>query len=546
MIIALLKFISVRAMVPWFIPTITAAIWSYQFHKMFYRLEGDLLFAWQDYLRHLKREASSGNWWPFIVSRDDSYNAQTRNFMFVQTFFTVLLTVITLTQLCIQLFCNRKGKFKAADISAPKHFCRGMDIKSWLRSTDLYLDTLGVHDDRSRCISVISRLDSNSTKLLSGLGVEIDANLKDYAKLSGHLIHLFGERITDSSSAMREFSSRIQRPNENVSLYFSELNELGRLAFGNIPVENLRKIVDKQFSEGVSDNVLRIELLRAIDNPGIFSVPDVLTLARDFDKYSKPSVVVNVATPVCPCMSVRNNTLTPVICFVCSKDMRIKRTFMKTCHLCKVADHLYKYCPNKRLSVAGILNVAAVATDSIKSIVGLCSIEGNNCEFLVDTGAGQSIIRENIIAPENRGKIVPVDYRVLTMDGHVAQILGTYVAHMVIGDTTMVVNLLVTRDLVYDFLLGMDILTICPLTRPIIIELQEAVRVRCVNPLLFAVTEVHCKQNIRTGDVHLLQSIPEEKDDYNYSVDLSKMPNNVYHDVLQVIDSPYELETCKD
>ena len=541
---------------PWFIPTITAAIWSVQFHNMFYRLEGDLLELWRGYIYYLKLNNRGTSFWlPTMVRGNDSYSETTRNHMFFQTFLVILLTVLSMVQLFWVLYTSPKKSFAPMTISAPKHYTKGMDIKSWLTSTDLYHNALGVTDDHSKCISVLSRLDPGCTKLLSGLGVDVNAGSVEYSKLAGHLIHLFGDNSTDSSNAMRAFGSRSQKLEENVSLYFSELNELARLAFSTLTVEDLDKVVAKQFAEGVRNSTLRIELLRALEKTKEASwlTPeikvDVLALARDFDKFSKSGAVINLSRPECPCVAIKKNGLTTVVCTLCCTpySRKINKNSVKSCHLCKVSGHVYSQCPNKEIPVASVLHAAARATDSIKTIMGSCSVEGTECEFLVDTGASQSIVRENIIAQEYRYKIKPVDYRVFTMDGSVAAIKGTYDAHVLIGDALMVVKLLVTSELVYDFLLGMDVLTMCPLTRPIIVDLQEAVRSKCVDPLLFEpIAGLNKECDALPGDIHLLQSIPEEEDDYDYNINPSKLPENVYHDLLSVIDSPLEVEASEE
>ena len=433
-------------------------------------------------------------------------------------------------------------------VSPPKHYVKSVDVRAWLDTLDLYFEATGVTADRQKCVVLFSRLETSSLKLLQGLTVDAIQELADYNELKGHMIHLFATVGIDSPTAITQFGRRCQLPDENVSSYYAQLTELAQLAFKNMSKNELKKVISKQFSERIGNPTLRIELLRVLEsNP----TSDVLELARTFSQFtqspSSPTVSACLsAIDTCIC----RGSSSPTTCTKCTRNVKLTHLGTngrvapgKLCYVCRTEGHFAKNCPDQDKTPSQILNKATrKADEQLHKIVGSCQVNGVPCEFLCDTGATMSIVRLDVLTSEDLVKMSSVNTRVFTMTGEMATIIGKIDVRLKIGSSEMVGCVLVSRDLYFDFLLGMDFLSTCPLTRALIYELRDKLTTNCAEPLLIAINEAGREANDDSALEAELVMLSTAEHMGDFDVNENELPLNVYHDVFQVLDSPLESE----
>ena len=96
-------------------------------------------------------------------------------------------------------------------------------------------------------------------------------------------------------------------------------------------------------------------------------------------------------------------------------------------------------------------------------------------DFLTDTGAERTIVHKSLIQEEWWSTIIPTYLTMVVASGTEAPLLGELDCNIKLGNTFTPCRVLVTSDLNATCLLGMDVLTQCPLTKGPIRLLHEAV-----------------------------------------------------------------------
>ena len=113
----------------------------------------------------------------------------------------------------------------------------------------------------------------------------------------------------------------------------------------------------------------------------------------------------------------------------------------------------------------------------VHQITGECEINDKRVIFLADTGSNKTIVNKNVInmnKSEYR-QIRQFKQNVVTAEGHRAHIIGIVKCKIKIGDSIIISDVLISNNLIKSCIIGMDILSVCPLTRNIILELQHSI-----------------------------------------------------------------------
>ena len=232
----------------------------------------------------------------------------------------------------------------------------------------------------------------------------------------------------------------------------------------------------------------------------------------------------------------------------------------RSCYKCRMPGHLIRNCPlNANRNNAVINRLGPELTDKVQQtqrtlqhvqeIYGTCRIDDNLCSYLLDTGSNRTVVHKRIFSASALKDVIPVNFQVLTANGELANIIGQKRCQLQLGSTTCVADFLIAGDLYNDCLLGMDVLTTCPLTQTAIQQLYNVVNT-ALSP--FA-TEFIC--NTTTSDAHLcrlqIMSPQEcisvlkqnqvvtklsepEKEDVNASD--QELPDQVFHDIFNIIE----------
>ena len=109
-----------------------------------------------------------------------------------------------------------------------------------------------------------------------------------------------------------------------------------------------------------------------------------------------------------------------------------------------------------------------------REIKGYCSLNGNPVPFIVDTGASRSVVSQRVLKASSGMK--PFTSQATTADGAELKIEGVQDCVVKIGDSSCLTSVLVAPNLQQDFLIGMDVLNKCELTREHVDGLRNAVK----------------------------------------------------------------------
>ena len=102
-------------------------------------------------------------------------------------------------------------------------------------------------------------------------------------------------------------------------------------------------------------------------------------------------------------------------------------------------------------------------------------MNGVYSDFLADTGAERTVIHERLVPLELKHHILPTFLTLLVASGTEVVLSGELDCDIQLGNTVTKCRALVTRELSVNCLLGMDVLTKCPLTQGPIKALYDAV-----------------------------------------------------------------------
>ena len=111
--------------------------------------------------------------------------------------------------------------------------------------------------------------------------------------------------------------------------------------------------------------------------------------------------------------------------------------------------------------------------EKAKIIRGLCEIDGKVVKFLADTGASQSILpEEHSVSNKN---LKPFTRRAVTANNEELKINGEKECNIRLGDTVCQANVLVSSEVKDEFLMGIDYLSKCEVTKPHVDNLRKAI-----------------------------------------------------------------------
>ena len=445
---------------------------GYHVRSFIYEDQGNIFSSWKRYW------ISSGNRGMlftrlYLYRREDNYELYS---LIIQTF--LLIIMILLAGIIVPFFWARSKKTVSTTtyMTAPKPYQTGSDIRNWFELFELYLNASNIRDDNHKCNILISKLDSDTNQRLK-FYVTTDGSSDSlvnsrYSLLKSALINFFGRAESNPSDDLNKFAQRCQRPNENIHIYYSRLNELSLpifKSFGSSHKDRI-KLVNRRFVDGLSNANLRSRLMEIIEDPT--NNQEILTVAERFERFysSKQigtSVVNQAKIPI-------NN---PVSKIVPSFKGQIQ------CHGCRMYGHVKHSCPYGRrhletyrpnIDVERIVLNSKDALSRVREMNGTCIVDGVSCAYLIDTGTSRTIIRESMIPMAVRKDIVLLQGSVFTFDGVLSSINGSKSFSLQIGNTVCNGEFLVSKDLLNDCLLGMDVLTRCPLFKNAIEVLYRA------------------------------------------------------------------------
>ena len=105
----------------------------------------------------------------------------------------------------------------------------------------------------------------------------------------------------------------------------------------------------------------------------------------------------------------------------------------------------------------------------------MCLLNNQHVNILIDTGSNTTIFKDKAINLQNTA-LSKFNQRVCTAAGQPAQIKGKLRSTLEIGTWKCITDVLISSDLIRDGIIGLDILSVCPFTKPLIDQLREIFR----------------------------------------------------------------------
>lgn len=375
------------------------------------------------------------------------------------------------------------------------------------------------------------------------------------------------------------------------------LHRLGKRAFPTLSAEEREHVVVQRYCRGLNDEGLRQALTKHYQK-GDFENGNMYSLTKRFERVtlsSQAGVHSAQLNVNCPCSNARTklkDSRITVRCDVCDppKSLPTKRETQsvvsealnladqRSCYNCGLPGHLRYQCPmgkrqSNTMSASVIKHHAAsqLASDPItglRELRGACKINGLYCDFLTDTGAERTIVHKNLI-PENMwNTIIPTFLTMVVASGVETPLVGELDCNIELGGTLTRCRALVTDKLNATCLLGMDVLTRCPLTKEPIRQLYEAVlsgirsevdsnvvpelrngldQVQCFRAQVLTPEQSRMLRLDDTQRVLVAKSKPYNYRDENrttdsihddYDIRSDELPKQAFHDVFQVVGAP--------
>lgn len=503
----------------------------------------------------------------------------------------------------VSIFRFRCRRFtESKHLVAPGKYDGNTSFDSFLQSLERFLDSQPKIDAVQRCEALRSRINSGANAFIddSFLSRQLQGFAEDYSTVRDLASTFYGGNKTyDEVSQMSEFTDRLQHSSETPYQYLAVLNRLGLQSFPRLGKDDLEHIIAQRYIRGLND----VELRKALKNhyaPKDSVNGNLYELTKRFENVTMISQVGVHSARVrnCPCVAARSlvkDARITIRCDACHPPQSEptntqKQTIVsealsladqRACYACHMPGHLRAQCPQKtdrgrvRAMSASVVRhhkASQLSCDplrGLRELRGSCRINGVYCDFLTDTGAQRTIVQKKLIPEEMWYTILPTTLTMVMAAGAEVPLFGELDCNIELGGTLTQCRILVTDDLNATCLLGMDVLTKCPLTREPIRLLYNAVRSGlstevsdAVLSLKDNVNQVPCYRTqvltlgeldrLRQDDMcHVLVSMSKPSDysrdenrsqhgdfDNVYEFSKSELPNKAYHDIFQVVDVP--------
>ena len=111
-------------------------------------------------------------------------------------------------------------------------------------------------------------------------------------------------------------------------------------------------------------------------------------------------------------------------------------------------------------------------TDSIN---GYCKINGHQTKFLADTGANKTVLNVEVFPEDERNDFTSCNFRVLLADGTPTEVLGMKRCVIQLGNHSVTMDVIVSKNVPEQCLLGLDFLQKHPSTKSFINGLKSAI-----------------------------------------------------------------------
>ena len=448
---------------------------AYHVQSMWFNQDDNIMSRWKRYLALSKGDSRLDYFYTqFYFPASGNLNS-----LLYQTI--TLISLILLSIVVVPIIWHRRPRVSLNHISPPRIYQSGNDIKHWLELFELYIDAHNISDDKQKCNALISRLDCETNVLIRGYIRDDNASsplrASRYPKLKSALINFYDKKEISPSVGLIQFAQRQQLPSENVHKYYAHLNNLCYVPYRSLTKYDRNQLVNRRFVDGLLNDNLRMRLLELLEsNPNT----DVLVSAQKLSKFcvDRPSSNATINH-----VQFRAQNKSPVEYF---KPLTVHAfSNERMCRSCGVRGHLSKFCPlaytarrthypNVNMEKGVDLSIECISR--VRELNGFCLVDNHPCDYLLDTGAGRTVIRENMIPLERRNEIIPLKGSVFTFDGNLSPILGIKNCTLQIGNTFCKGDFLVARQLIKDCLLGMDVLTSCPLFKEAITSLHTSIK----------------------------------------------------------------------
>ena len=416
---------------------------------------------------------------------------------------TFVMTWLAYYSLCSYKFrCSRPSHDSL--VTPAKFDKKSGSFNSFMDTMARYFDAKPKLDDRQRCESLRSRLDIEANVFVDNFFLSSRSDSLNYNALCDVLRTFYGTSDSvDAVSQQYAFAQLLQKSNESPYQYFATLNKLGHNAYPRLSAYDRDDIIANRYMRGLIDDGLRQALL-ADYNADSHIKSNMYLQTKKYEGLTRTQRVGTYLPSPCPCVAAQKvvtDARIKINCSICHPitsrvpDSAASNKVVcnalslqeqRCCYICHLPGHLRRHCPigrDRRVMTMNTRMQSAYASsqgscdqlNGLQRLRGYCKVNGVYSDFLADTGAERTVIHEQLIPKEHRSAIMPTGLTLLVASGIEAVLSGELDCNIQLGDTITACRVLVTRELNVNCLLGMDVLTKCPLTKGPLKALYDAV-----------------------------------------------------------------------
>jgi hypothetical protein len=374
---------------------------------------------------------------------------------------------------------------RSSHVIAPALFTKNTDVERWLKRFEMYLEEDNVTRESQKCTALMSRLDDECVTMVEN---HVNNCKNNYKLLVQTMKQLFDKKQMLTYDYLNKFMKRNQKQNENVDQFLANLIDLANYAYPNVGQKIRETEIVNRFVDGLTNTHVRYDLHKQFNNLSKIKLKDVRDKAVALENmYSRSQIVVNQTTikaqpQECQCIKQLGIVCDPAIirikCADCNPaPVSVKKKREMLCFKCKQPGHYRAQCKSNDKRSKLVNELQLKINNYCNQINGQCLLDNKLVNFVADTGSPITIVNETVLTTNDLNQLRPVRYNIYTANGETCNVLGEKTCKIQLGDTETFLSVLVVKNLQNDCLLGLNYLSVSPITRESIDKLKEQIRI---------------------------------------------------------------------
>ena len=232
----------------------------------------------------IDNKESTNEYWKFSIDLNQGYAISVYAVMAVLSV-CFILTIVYYVHKTVKSMLQRMFTYPPCELKKPDIFTEGKDVDQWLKEFERYADATMSKNPVKKGNCLLLFLDDKSRSQLTQYN-SIRHSKIEYGVLKDCMYLLFKTKHKSSRQYMQLFFARQQAVDETIPKYYTELCELVVKAFPTTPANIREEYVFQQLANGVSNVVLRNELVMEYENKS--KLRDIL------ERYSKAELANSI------------------------------------------------------------------------------------------------------------------------------------------------------------------------------------------------------------------------------------------------------------